>query len=95
MKKIKNKQNELKTMLRSALEADGRRLKWLSNTTKIHYQRLQRIANQGYEPSLTEAAKIANALGKSLLLLFPSTELNKALALSSKGDVFDQTSTTK
>ena len=65
--------------LKSAVEEDGRKLKWLARTAGIDYQRLQRIANQGYEPTISEAARISNSLKKPLLDLFPSAELEAAL----------------
>ena len=72
--------------LRAAIDEDGRKLKWLAGTTGIDYQRLQRIMNQGYEPTLSEAARVSNALKRSLLNLFPSAELEAALALG-PGDI--------
>jgi transcriptional regulator with XRE-family HTH domain len=87
MEKIKNKQKGTKTVLRRVLEQDGRKLKWLADASGINYQRLQRIANHGYEPTITEAAKIANALKKSLVTLFPSDELQQALAATMADDV--------
>ena len=80
MKKNENKQskNEI-TALKDVLRSDGRKLTWLSAVTDIHYQRLQRIVNQGYDPSITEAVKIAGALKKPITLLFPIDGLHDAL----------------
>ena len=72
MKKNENKQSKNAiTTLKSVLKDDGRKLTWLSAVTNIHYQRLQRIVNQGYDPSITEAVKIASALRKPITVLFP------------------------
>ena len=80
MKKNENKQrNNAETALKGTLKKDGRKLTWLSGVTNINYQRLQRIVNQGYDPSISEAAKIAAALGLSITVLFPSKELQQAL----------------
>jgi hypothetical protein len=75
MKKNANKQREKAvTALKGLLREDGRKLTWLSHVTDIHYQRLQRIINQGYDPTITEAAKISTALGKPVSILFPSSD---------------------
>lgn len=80
MKKNENKQrNNTETTLKGILKKDGRKLTWLSVVTSINYQRLQRIVNQGYDPSISEAAKIAAALGLSITVLFPSKELQQGL----------------
>jgi lambda repressor-like predicted transcriptional regulator len=73
MKKNVNKQrNNAETTLKGILKKEGRKLTWLSAVTNINYQRLQRIVNQSYDPSISEAAKIAAALGLSITVLFPS-----------------------
>lgn len=79
MKKNENKQKKTRTHVKQVLEEDGRKLKWLSGATGINYQRLQRIVNQGYEPTITEAARISNAVKRLLSELFPSPELYNAL----------------
>lgn len=72
MKKNANKQKKNGiTVLKKMLKNDGRKLTWLSAVTEIQYQRLQRIVNQGYDPSITEASKIAAALRKSIIEVFP------------------------
>ena len=79
MKKNENKQRKNAiTALKNVLRDDGRKLTWLSAVTNIHYQRLQRIVNQGYDPSITEAVKIAGALKKPITLLFPIEGLGEA-----------------
>ncbi len=79
MKKNENKQNKNSiTALKKVLKGDGRKLTWLSAVTDIHYQRLQRIVNQGYDPSITEAVKIAGALKKPITVLFPLDGLQEA-----------------
>jgi uncharacterized protein YfbU (UPF0304 family) len=79
MKKNENKQSKNAiTALKSVLKNDGRKLTWLSAVTSIHYQRLQRIVNQGYDPSITEAVKIAGALKKPITVLFPLDGLQEA-----------------
>ncbi len=80
MKKTRNKQRKLSPVLKKVLHQDGRKLRWLSDETHINYQRLQRLVNQGYEPTLSEAAKIANTVGKPIDVLFPSEDLSKAIA---------------
>ncbi|MEX1138320.1 MAG: hypothetical protein WEB33_02820 [Bacteroidota bacterium] len=82
MKKTANKKGG-KSPLKRTLEQDGRKLKWLSESTGINYQRLQRITNQGYEPTISEAARITNCLKRPLQDLFPSLDLNNALAAAS------------
>ncbi|MBI2619396.1 MAG: helix-turn-helix transcriptional regulator [Ignavibacteriales bacterium] len=79
MKKNANKQKGGRSFLKKVLQADGRKLTWLSESTGINYQRLQRIMNQGYEPTISEAAKIANVLKQPLQELFPSLDLSDAL----------------
>ncbi len=80
MKKNENKQSKNAiTALKSVLRDDGRKLTWLSAVTNIHYQRLQRIVNQGYDPSITEAVKIAGALKRPITALFPIDGLQEAL----------------
>ncbi|MGA9406494.1 MAG: helix-turn-helix transcriptional regulator [Bacteroidota bacterium] len=79
MKKNENKQRKnAVTDLKKILKNDGRKLTWLSAVTNIQYQRLQRIVNQGYEPSITEAVKIAGALKKPITALFPLDGLQEA-----------------
>ncbi|MGA7161469.1 MAG: helix-turn-helix transcriptional regulator [Bacteroidota bacterium] len=79
MKKNENKQSKNAiTALKKFLKSDGRKLTWLSAVTKIQYQRLQRIVNQGYDPSITEAVKIAGALKKPITALFPLDGLKEA-----------------
>ncbi len=79
MKKYENKQSKNTiTALKGVLKDDGRKLTWLSAVTNIHYQRLQRIVNQGYDPSITEAVKIAGALKKPINVLFPLDGLQEA-----------------
>jgi uncharacterized protein YfbU (UPF0304 family) len=79
MKKNENKQSKNAiTTLKSVLKDDGRKLTWLSAVTNIHYQRLQRIVNQGYDPSITEAVKIASALKKPITVLFAVNGLQEA-----------------
>lgn len=88
MKKNEKKQRKNGTTpVKMAILRDGRKLTWLSTVTNIHYQRLQRIVNQGYEPGITEAARIAAALGKPITVLFPSSELREALLLKSSKEV--------
>lgn len=82
MKKTANKKGS-KSALKRILERDGRKLRWLSESTGINYQRLQRITNQGYEPTVSEAARITNCLKMPLQELFPSVELSEALAIDS------------
>jgi hypothetical protein len=84
MKKTANKKGG-KSPLKRTLEEDGRKLKWLSESTGINYQRLQRITNQGYEPTISEAARITNCLKRPLQDLFPSMDLNNALAAGAAG----------
>jgi hypothetical protein len=84
MKKTANKKGGGSTLKR-VLERDGRKLKWLSESAGINYQRLQRIINQGYEPTISEAARIAGCLKLPLPELFPSLELANALALGADG----------
>jgi len=80
MKKNENKQSKNAiTPLKKVLKEDGRKLTWLSAVTRIQYQRLQRIVNQGYDPSITEAVRIAGALKKPLPSLFPIEGLTEAL----------------
>lgn len=71
MKKTANKKGG-KSPLKRILVEDGRKMKWLSETTGINYQRLQRITNEGYEPTLSEAVRLSTALSRSLQELFPS-----------------------
>jgi hypothetical protein len=80
MKKNRNKQRKSLPELKKVLHQDGRKLSWLSDETNINYQRLQRLVNQGYEPMLSEAAKIANTVGKPIDVLFPSEDVSKAIA---------------
>jgi len=82
MKKTANKKGG-KSQLKKILEEDGRKLKWLSESTGINYQRMQRITNQGYEPTISEAARISRSLGRALSELFPSTDLSHALKAGS------------
>jgi hypothetical protein len=85
MKKNENKQNKNAiTALKHILRNDGRKLTWLSAVTNIHYQRLQRIVNQGYDPSITEAVKIAGALKRPITLLFPLEGLQEAFLHTSQ-----------
>jgi hypothetical protein len=84
MKKTANKKGG-KSPLKEFLREDGRKLKWLSETTGINYQRLQRITNQGYEPTISEAARITNCLKRPLQELFPSLDLSSALAVAGDG----------
>ena len=89
MKKNANKQREKAvTTLKGILKEDGRKLTWLSRVTDIHYQRLQRIINQGFDPTLTEAAKISSALGKPIPALFPSVELQQAILQADSDHIF-------
>jgi len=78
MKKTANKKGR-GSLLKEILREDGRKLKWLSESTGINYQRLQRITNQGYEPTISEAARICNSLRRPLQELFPSQDLSNAL----------------
>ncbi|MBI4417863.1 MAG: helix-turn-helix transcriptional regulator [Ignavibacteriales bacterium] len=84
MKKTANKKGG-KSRLKRVLDEDGRKLKWLSESTGINYQRLQRITNQGYEPTLSEAVRLAQALRRSLQDLFPSLDLAGTLIDPSGG----------
>ena len=84
MKKTANKKGG-KTTLKRVLDEGGRKLKWVSESTGINYQRLQRITNLGYEPTISEAAKIATCLNRPLEELFPSMDLTNALAVSADG----------
>ena len=86
-KNVKKQRKNGTTPLKKAIRQEGRKLTWLSTVTNIDYQRLQRIVNQGYEPSITEAVKIAAALGKPITALFPSGELRQALILKSSAGV--------
>ena len=80
MKKNQKKQKKKRiTALKKILKNDGRKLTWLSAVTHIQYQRLQRIVNQGYDPSITEAAKIAAVLKKPIIVLFPLDKLQAPL----------------
>ena len=79
MKKTANKKGG-KTPLKRVLDEGGRKLKWVSESTGINYQRLQRITNLGYEPTISEAARIAHCLKRPLEELFPSADLANALA---------------
>ncbi len=81
MKKTANKKGG-KSPLKRILEEDGRKLKWLSVSTGINYQRLQRITNHGYEPTISEAARITNCLKRPLHELFPSLELTDAMTFN-------------
>ncbi|HTY12249.1 MAG TPA: helix-turn-helix transcriptional regulator [Bacteroidota bacterium] len=79
MKKNENKQKKSSsTALKNVLKNDGRKLTWLAAVTNIQYQRLQRIVNQGYDPSIREAVKIAGALRKPITALFPLDGLEEA-----------------
>ena len=83
MKKNENKQKKnAATVLKTILRNDGRKLTWLSAVTSIHYQRLQRIVNQGYDPSIREAAKIAGALKKPITVIFPLDGFQEAFVIS-------------
>jgi hypothetical protein len=84
MKKTANKKGG-KSRLKRVLDEDGRKLKWLSESTGINYQRLQRITNQGYEPTLSEAVRLAQALRRSLQDLFPSLDLTGTQISSTGG----------
>lgn len=89
MKKTANKKGG-KSHLKRILEEDGRKLKWLSESTGINYQRLQRIMNQGYEPTLSEAVELARAMRRTLQDLFPSLDLAGVIEERSDG-AFSQT----
>jgi hypothetical protein len=94
MKKNENKQSKNAiTTLKSVLKDDGRKLTWLSAVTNIHYQRLQRIVNQGYDPSITEAVKIASALKRPITVLFPVDGLQEAF-LHSGSELLHQSART-
>jgi uncharacterized protein YfbU (UPF0304 family) len=83
MKKNENKQKKSSTtVLKTVLKSDGRKLTWLASVTNIQYQRLQRIVNQGYDPSIREAVKIAGALKQPINTLFPMDGLEEAFIQS-------------
>ncbi|HTR82128.1 MAG TPA: hypothetical protein VMM58_10910 [Bacteroidota bacterium] len=85
MKKNAHKQRKKGvSVLKKILQDDGRKLVWLSSVTEIQYQRLQRIVNQGYDPTIREASKIAVALKKGLVDIFPSDDLRETLLFGAR-----------
>jgi len=90
MKKNENKQKKSSaTALKIVLKSDGRKLTWLASVTNIQYQRLQRIVNQGYDPSIREAVKIAGALKRPIGALFPLEGMEEAFVQNAPAITFN------